>query len=138
MMIKMLQVLVDEDDKMRLSHHGWFLHGNYMEAKIGGKNQLMHRFIIQARKKEIVDHINGNTLDNRKSNLRITDVEGNSMNRRINKNNTSGYRGVILLPNGKYVAQIRIRGDLLNLGTFTTAEEASGHYELVRESRIKG
>lgn len=121
----MNSVIVDEDDKPKLMKYSWFIHGNYMEAKIGGKNQSMHRFIMHARKGDIVDHINGNTLDNRKINLRITDVEGNSLNRKLNKNNTSGYRGVILLPNGKYMAQMRIRGDLVNLGTFETSNEAS-------------
>jgi hypothetical protein len=54
----------------------------------------MHRFIMQPPHHLIVDHKNGNKLDNRKSNLRICNHQQNNRNQRPKRNHTSGYKGV--------------------------------------------
>ena len=54
----------------------------------------MHRYILNLKKGDMIDHINGNGLDNRRSNLRICTHTQNQANRRLSKNNTSGYKGV--------------------------------------------
>jgi len=75
----------------------------YARATLGVENGskigiLMHRFVLGANKDwdcAVVDHINGDTLDNRKSNLRITNQSINSLNRsRINYNNKVKIPGV--------------------------------------------
>ena len=70
-----------------------------------------------------IDHINHDKCDNRKENLRFATRSQNLVNRRYK--NKTGYRGVVSLPSGRFVAQI---GDDY-LGSYDTAEEASQAYE---------
>ena len=58
------------------------------------KTTPMHRFILNAPHDLEVDHINGDPLDNRKSNLRLCTRSQNSRNTKTPKTNTSGYKGV--------------------------------------------
>jgi hypothetical protein len=76
-----------------------------------------------------VDHINGNTLDNRKENLRICTQNQNGKNRLLNKNNVSGYKGVTYKKANKlWCAQIVVNYHKMYLGLFTTAEAAALAY----------
>ena len=71
-----------------------------------------------------VDHINHDSLDNRKENLRITTWENNLRHRgSINSNNTSGYRNISLI-NNKYVVQLQVEGKNKVLGRFENIEDA--------------
>lgn len=86
----------------------------------------MHRIIMNAKKGEIVDHINRNSLDNRRSNLRIATHIENCRNARLKSDNKSGIRGVHWAKHAKsWVAQIRINGKTKHLGCFLTIEEAA-------------
>ena len=60
----------------------------------GSKCVAMHREMLSVPKGMEVDHINSYGLDNRRENLRICTTTENAKNRKINKNNTSGYKGV--------------------------------------------
>ena len=89
----------------------------------GTKTLFFHRYITKALTEDVVDHINGNKLDNRLINLRITTQSKNCLNRNIGKNNTSGATGV--KKNGdKWVAVIGIENKKIKLGSFDTFEEA--------------
>lgn len=87
----------------------------------------MHRVLTNCPDDMVVDHINHNRLDNRKSNLRICNQNENIKNQKIRCNNTSGYSGV-----GKYkqknrncyYAKISINGKAKHLGYYDTIEEA--------------
>lgn len=59
-----------------------------------GSRLLMHRVVMAALKGESVDHINGNTLDNRRSNLRVCTHAQNMANRRNVRSSASGFKGV--------------------------------------------
>ena len=83
------------------------------------------RLIMDVTDKNLeVDHIDGNTSNNRKSNLRVVSHLENMQNKKIYKNNTSGTTGVSQLRNGKWKARIMVNGNEMWLGTFETKEEA--------------
>jgi hypothetical protein len=70
------------------------------------------------------EHINPNdTLDYRRSNLRIANRSQNNRNRRMRKDNTSGYKGVVAYGKG-FRAQIMVNKRAYVLGTRPTKEEA--------------
>jgi hypothetical protein len=89
-----------------------------------------HRLICQAPRGKVVDHINGNTLDNRRSNLRICDVKDNVRNRiHLHPKNKTGINGVCIGKNGnqkgKFLATFTLPGKgPTTFGPFETKEEA--------------
>lgn len=79
----------------------------------------------------VVDHINGNILDNRLTNLRCCSISQNLRNRGKNRNNTTGYKGVVkVVRRGLegYRAEIRHNYRKRYSGTFPTAVEAAMEY----------
>jgi len=88
-------VTVDDSDFESISETTWRRHSfGYAVKRVGGKQIFMHRMILDAPDDMEVDHINGNPQDNRRSNLRLCTHRQNGINRKMSKNNTSGYRGV--------------------------------------------
>lgn len=79
---------------------------------------------------ELVDHINGNTLDNRKINLRIATRQENAFNARVSRsNNYSGYKGVSWFANRKkWVAQVTHNYKHITIGYYDTPEQAAIAY----------
>lgn len=86
----------------------------------------LHRLVMNCPSGLVVDHINHNTLDNRKSNLRIVNQSGNQLNRKgANKQSSSGIRGVSWHKNsGKWQACLRINGERVYLGLYKDKKEA--------------
>jgi hypothetical protein len=83
---------IDDSDYESISRHKWSVvdsgKGRFYATTSVQHNKVrkflrMHRFVMAAKPWEVVDHINHDTLDNRKSNLRITDHAGNSANRKL-------------------------------------------------------
>ena len=76
-----------------------------------------------------IDHINGNRIDNRIINLRECNQSENQQNRKINKNNSSGYIGVSYhKKEKKWRSRIKVNNKLINLGSFDTPELAHEKY----------
>ncbi len=75
----------------------------------------------------VIDHINGDTLDNRKANLRVCTNAENIRNRCRDKDNASGFKGVTC-EGKKWLAQIFHNGRGYRLGRFSTPEEAHAAY----------
>jgi hypothetical protein len=127
--------LVDDEDYDELSKHRWYAYRGrktfYAERtkSVFGRGKitiLMHREILGARRPLEVDHIDGNGLNNQKTNLRLCSAAENRHNSPRNYNNSSGYKGVsFAAKRGKYVSQICVRGKQINLGRYSTAVEAA-------------
>ena len=120
--------IVDASDYEELSKYNWkpCYNGKYVYVR-RSPWMLMHRQLLTAVKEEIVDHINGNGLDNRRCNLRIASASTNGINRhRTNSNNTSGIKGVSFNKSGNsWRAQIGLDGKNIDLGCFKTWKEAA-------------
>lgn len=83
---------------------------------------------------QLIDHINGVRDDNRIRNLRPADFTGNSRNRGIQRNNTTGFKGVhFSKADGKFKSAIKVGGKKLHLGFFDTAEAASSAYAVASQ-----
>lgn len=106
---------------------------NHVVRTYGPKNgrrlMRLHRFVMDAQKGQIVDHIDGNVLNNTRDNLRLANKSTNGMNRRAQRNNKSGFKGVCKHTQcERWVAQIVIGGVKWS-GTFKTAEDAAKAYD---------
>ena len=87
----------------------------------------MHRFIIGEEnipENMVIDHINHNPSDNRRSNLRIVSPYNNSRNLVKKKNNTSGRAGVSRYKDGRWRAYINVNRKQINLGSYDKKEDA--------------
>lgn len=131
--------LVDNEDYKKLSKQKWCVSSGYaVYGRSKGKNPLhfkMHRIIMNAKKGEDIDHIDGNRLNNQKSNLRIADRTQNQMNRKIQVNNKSGYKGVTWCKRtNKWIVQIRVKTKTKFLGYYNDKKEAGKIYN---ENAIK-
>lgn len=89
----------------------------------------MHRLIMGLEdKKLVIDHINGNSLDNRKSNMRICDRGQNQWNSKKTSKATSPFKGVRKTSGGKFEARIKTRNITTNLGLFDNELDAARAY----------
>lgn len=89
----------------------------------------MHRVIIGAAHGLAVDHIDGNGLNNRRSNLRLATRAQNQHNRGVRADSASGLKGVLRHAlTGRWRAYIRVDGKKIHLGYFDTAEAAHAAY----------
>lgn len=106
-------------------------HTTYSIATIHASLCLsLHRVILDARVGQIVDHINGNGLDCRRENLRLTDLTGNARNKRKLKPGTSRFKGVSFHKKAqKWSAQIKAHGKKYHLGLFLNEEDAAAAYD---------
>jgi hypothetical protein len=121
------RAIVDLEDVVRVSKIKWCLSSDgYVISTINHCQRIwLHRFILSIESDNVVDHINHNRLDNRKSNLRECTTQQNGFNRQVAKNNTSGFTGIRLVPEtGKWRAQIWVNGNFIHLKICETIEEA--------------
>lgn len=119
---------VDNDDFDKLKDHNWYISNGYVCNRRIGR---IHRFIMNCNKDMVVDHKNHDTLDNRKSNLRICTNQNNVINARKRKKNvTSIYKGVSWANDRhKWRANICFNGKISRLGSFDNEIEAAKAYD---------
>lgn len=125
-------VMIDRQDVEKVGQYAWHLtrHGGHAAARIDGKIVLMHRFLMNPPKGMQVDHINHNTLDNRRSNLRTCSGAENSKNTRSHAGSSSVFKGVWWnKEKGKWSCQIAIGNRKKHIGHFLTEEAAARAYD---------
>lgn len=120
----------DEDYGTVIKFSPWFCSSRgYAVCNINGQTGHMHRLILQSKFGEFTDHINGNPLDNRKSNLRVCNHSQNGANQVAKKKNKTGFKGVHWSKTRKkFCAQIQVNQKMFNLGRYSSATDAAIAY----------
>jgi hypothetical protein len=96
------------------------------------KSQKLHRLLLCPPPDRVVDHIDGDGRNNRRSNLRVCTQAENHANLNPAFRSSTGFAGVYRRGEGRFVARIRRDGRLVTLGTFEDAEDASRAYRAAR------
>lgn len=136
------EVLIDDEDYEKIKRYHWNILRTeekkgykYFQANLkrcDGKRRkvMLHRIIMNAKtKEEIIDHKNGDTLDNRKTNLRICNKTENNRNQKTSKANVMGIKGVSFVGKKElYQARITVDKKLIHLGYYKTSREAYSAY----------
>lgn len=128
------KALIDDEDFELVSSHTWSFSRKtrYPRCRIkGGKTVYMHRLIMGLKNgdKKCVDHINGNILDNRRSNLRFCTKQQNAFNKRNKKLPKSGFRGVRKCSLQKWQAVLCKNGKTIVLGSYVNIVDAAKAYD---------
>ena len=129
--------LIDDEDYIIASQYHWYaVKGKYTwyattHQKINGKMKTLylHRIIMEAEQDVEVDHIDGNGLNCIRKNMRLCTPLDNNRNRRIQKGNKSGYKGVRWDSRlGKWRSEISVKNKLIHLGVFIQKDDAGLAY----------
>lgn len=130
--------LIDKEDFEKVSVHSWYANVSpdgqvYAIRVYKRRGYKLHRVLIGAKAGEMVDHINGDSLDNRKINLRIVSPTMNNANQKPRKNKKySNFKGVSYLISGnrskRWTSSVQIEGKTIRLGYFLTEEDAFQAY----------
>jgi hypothetical protein len=134
-------IIIDDEDHNKIKNYIWHVapskNGYSLYAKTGilknGKRSIlkMHRLLMNFPENKIVDHINTNSLDNRKENLRICTNQENQMNGTKRMNGTSKYKGVYFdKSRNKFVANIMKDGKKVFTKRFDTEDQAAIAYNI--------
>lgn len=123
------EVIFDKEDYNLINDWTWCNNKCYAYArKPNGKTAMMHRLVIGLSNNDeeiFVDHINHNTFDNRKCNLRFATKSQNAMNTSLRSDNTSGVTGVYWHKiRQKWISKIEKDGKDIYIGCFNKFEDA--------------
>jgi hypothetical protein len=116
-----------------LDKYKW--HWGLRKAVTKQKGDKLHHLIMgKPPEGMVIDHINRDPKDNRKSNLRIVSYYENAQNISSQKNNTSGYRGVwFRKDNNKWQSEIKVNYKKISLGSYDSIIKAAKAYNNAAE-----
>ena len=119
--------LFNSTDYEKVASRKWYLSKRgYITTKIARRNVPLHKILIPVDSGYDIDHISGDRLDNRRSNLRVCTHQQNCFNQKKRTTNTSGYVGVCRKKGtAKYEAYIHHHARKIYLGLFDSPEEAA-------------
>lgn len=126
-------LIFDKEDIVFINSYKWRVSKKlkYVKTTIKNKTYLLHRLLLNLKENQIVDHKNGNPLDNRRSNLRICNNSQNQANK-FKKIGLSKYKGVSYDKNSKrvkrWMARLEHKGKNITIGRFLTENEAALAY----------
>ena len=140
-----IAVEFDPEDFDLISKYTWHPYGDsgYIRAKIFGKNVAMHRIIMGVTDPEcVVDHIDRNIYNMKKTNLRVVDHSSNNINQKTSSRNSSGVRGVQVTASGTQLIVKCQRGDKIyskrfNFADFDSSEAAFDYAERFYKALVK-
>lgn len=130
-----LVALVDDEDYDRVMQYKWSLSSGSCTSKhtnhVGIRYTIhLHRVVMNCeiiKDRRIIDHVNGNILDNQKLNLRFCTRSQNSINRK--SSSKYGFRGITYCNKVKaFYARIKVDKKRIGLGKFDTAVDAAKAY----------
>lgn len=137
---KGMTALIDDEDFDKVKEFKWYAHESrpgkfYARSDFPGRKRVfLHRFIMNIDDPKIqVDHIDGNKMNNTRSNLRLaTNQENNRNQHKLKSNNTSNYRGVSFnKQSNKFEAYIKLPNKKKkNLGLFEKVEDAAKAFDI--------
>lgn len=126
-------VIIDREDYATIKDYKWNIMNDLKVSTDMYKYKYMLYWMILQKplKNMCIDHIDGNRLNNRKSNLRLCTNRENSLNKSMQKNNTTGFKCIEYNDKciKKYSAHICVDGKMMRLGRFETAIEAARIYD---------
>lgn len=145
-----LEIMVDDEDYERVKQYPWgvltcansdvkYVKSRNVDHKNPRKYYSLHRFILGIEDPKVfVDHKDGNGLNNQKSNLRLCTHRQNKMNMGKQKNNSTGFKGVYRLKDGRYKTTITKRdgNKRIHLSSFESKDPiecAKKYNELARK-----
>jgi len=118
-------IFIDESDLATTLKYTWCVSKTgYAVANINHSVVKLHRYILSPPDTQIIDHINGDKLDNRRCNLRYCDNASNTKNCKLQSNNKSGYPGVRITPNNTYNVRITVNRKEIHVGNYKTLQSA--------------
>lgn len=117
---------IDKEDIKKVKDRKWYMTDQgYAISDTKRKGELLHRLLTDCPEGKIVDHINRNSLDNRKQNLRICTQKENTFNSGIRTDNKTGHTGIVYRKREKkWFAYINKDGRQHSLGYHDTKEQA--------------
>lgn len=128
---KVAETIIDSEDKEKCSPYTWTAFKSKEEVRALSRVGMLSLFLLNIKpsSKIVGDHIDGNTLNNRKQNLQVITQQQNVMKRGMFKSNTSGYRGVCQFSrDDRWRASIGFNGKTIHIGLYPTKEEAAVAY----------
>mgnify|MGYP001017622829 CR=1 FL=1 len=117
---------LDKGDYEKIRHFTWYKDiDGYIRTNINGEMVYMHRFLLEPKSNDEIDHKNHIRHDNRRNNLRVASRSQNSANKPIGINNNSGVTGVYFdKSRNKWAVQITKDGKVYSLGRYNNKKDA--------------